>query len=159
MNPSSASGVSTTRSAPNLSRNPSVTLNAPPYLPISSPMRNTDWSASISSQIPREIACRKVSSGISFPPGRELDDPVILKHAPQGILPWRRRGRHGELDGVFDRRLQPILDGCFFLPGQPKLLFEPSDRVLLLPLLEQLGWDIRRVVVHRMTAHAQRLEL
>ncbi len=34
---SSAMGVSITRSAPNRSMNPSVTLNAPPYTPMSSP--------------------------------------------------------------------------------------------------------------------------
>jgi len=36
---SSAIGASTTRSAPNLSRRPSVTRYAPPNLPMSSPIR------------------------------------------------------------------------------------------------------------------------
>jgi hypothetical protein len=48
VNPDSAIGVSTTRRSPNFSRNPLVTLNAPPNWPTSSPMRNTDSSASIS---------------------------------------------------------------------------------------------------------------
>jgi hypothetical protein len=36
---SSAIGVSITRSSPNRSRKPSVTLKAPPYTPMSSPSR------------------------------------------------------------------------------------------------------------------------
>jgi hypothetical protein len=46
--PDSAIGVSTTRRSPNFSRKPFVTLNAPPNWPTSSPIRNTDSSASIS---------------------------------------------------------------------------------------------------------------
>ena len=56
--PDSASGVSITRSAPNSSMKPSVTLNAPPNTPMSSPITNTRSSARISSRMPSEIACR-----------------------------------------------------------------------------------------------------
>ena len=54
----SASGVSQTRSAPNSSMKPSVTLNAPPNAPMSSPMQKTESSARISSRRPSEIADR-----------------------------------------------------------------------------------------------------
>ena len=60
--PDSASGVSITRPAPNSSMNPSVTLKAPPNVPMSSPMQNTDSSARISSRSPSEIAWRYVIS-------------------------------------------------------------------------------------------------
>jgi len=54
----SASGVSQTRSAPNSSMKPSVTLKAPPNAPMSSPRQKTDSSARISSRRPSEIAWR-----------------------------------------------------------------------------------------------------
>ena len=58
MIPASASGVSITRSAPNSSMKPSVTLKAPPKTPMSSPMTKTRSSLRISSRIASEIACR-----------------------------------------------------------------------------------------------------
>src|SRR5438105_9789801 len=61
----SASGVSITRASPNSSKNPSVTLNAPPKAPMSSPITNTRSSARISSRSPSEIACRYVISDIA----------------------------------------------------------------------------------------------
>ena len=45
----SAIGVSMTRCSPKRSTSPSVTLNAPPYAPMSSPRMNTFSSRSISS--------------------------------------------------------------------------------------------------------------
>ena len=54
----SASGVSITRLAPNSSMKPSVTLKAPPKVPMSSPIRNTRSSERISSRMASEIACR-----------------------------------------------------------------------------------------------------
>ena len=54
----SASGVSSTRSAPNSSMKPSVTLNAPPKAPMSSPRQITVSSRRISSRSPSEIASR-----------------------------------------------------------------------------------------------------
>ena len=51
-------GVSITRLGPNSSMNPLVTLNAPPYTPMSSPSNTTDSSRRISSRIPSEIACK-----------------------------------------------------------------------------------------------------
>src|SRR6266404_3954544 len=55
-------GVSITRPSPNSSSKPSVTLNAPPYDPTSSPMTKTVGSRSISSQIPCRIASTKVAT-------------------------------------------------------------------------------------------------
>ena len=54
----SASGVSITRCGPNSSMKPSVTLKAPPKVPMSSPITNTRSSARISSRMASEIACR-----------------------------------------------------------------------------------------------------
>jgi hypothetical protein len=54
----SASGVSITRSGPNSSNIPSVTLKAPPNTPMSSPITITRSSARISSRSAEEIACR-----------------------------------------------------------------------------------------------------
>ena len=56
--PVSLIGVSITRSAPNRSSSPSVTLNAPPYAPMSSPRQKTSGSRSISSNRPWRIASR-----------------------------------------------------------------------------------------------------
>ena len=56
--PVSLIGVSITRSAPKRSSSPSVTLNAPPYAPMSSPMQNTSGSRSISSNRPWRMASR-----------------------------------------------------------------------------------------------------
>src|SRR6266446_126541 len=55
-------GVSITRSLPKRSINPSVTLNAPPYAPTSSPIKNTVGSRSISSQIPARMASTIVAA-------------------------------------------------------------------------------------------------
>ena len=64
----SASGVSITRLGPNSSMKPSVTLNAPPKVPMSSPIRNTRSSARISSRMASEIACRYVIVAIRHRP-------------------------------------------------------------------------------------------
>ena len=56
--PDSASGVSMTRSGPNSSMKPSVTLKAPPKTPMSSPITSTRSSWRISWRIASEIACR-----------------------------------------------------------------------------------------------------
>ena len=58
MIPDSASGVSMTRMGPNSSKNPSVTLKAPPKTPMSSPITITRSSARISSRRASEIAWR-----------------------------------------------------------------------------------------------------
>src|SRR6266550_6360067 len=78
----SASGVSRTRSAPNSSMKPSVTLNAPPKAPMSSPRQNTVSSWRISSRRPSEIACRYVISGIA---------PHLLPARPGGLAVAERR--------------------------------------------------------------------
>src|SRR5438270_12004854 len=132
--PSSASGVSITRSGPNFSRKPSVTRNAPPYLPMSSPMRNTDLSATISSQMPREMACRKVSSGIALPPGSKLNDLIVLENPFVGHRAVRRRRLFRELDRVVHGVLEFLLDPGSLRLRQLQVLLEAGDRILLLPL-------------------------
>ncbi len=54
--PASAIGVCTTRRGPYCSKKPFVTLNAPPNVPMSSPIRNTSGSASISRRNASEMA-------------------------------------------------------------------------------------------------------
>ena len=51
-------GVSMTRRSPNFCISPSVTLNAPPYAPMSSPRQKTFASRSISSKRPSRMASR-----------------------------------------------------------------------------------------------------
>src|SRR5687768_10965855 len=62
--PISEIGESTTRCSPNFAMSPSVTLNAPPYAPMSSPRQKTFSSRSISSMSASRIASRYVISGI-----------------------------------------------------------------------------------------------
>ena len=61
-------GVSTTRSGPNVSNRPSVSLNTPPAAPTSSPIRTTDASRAISWAMPDRDAWRYVVSGTVRPP-------------------------------------------------------------------------------------------
>ena len=56
--PTSEIGVSMTRESPKRVSNPSVTLNAPPYAPMSSPRQKTSPSRSISSNSASRIASR-----------------------------------------------------------------------------------------------------
>src|SRR5207245_4755079 len=95
-------GVSTTRISPNSSYNPCVTPNAPPYGPTSSPRTNTFGSRRISSANASRIASRYESSLL----GIEVRD---------GVLGFRVRGVHRELDGFVDGRRDAPLD--FLQPG------------------------------------------
>src|SRR6267378_7974379 len=63
-------GVSITRCSPYFAIRPSVTLNAPPYAPMSSPRQNTFSSRSISSNSASRIASRYVTSDIVRSPAR-----------------------------------------------------------------------------------------
>src|SRR5256885_11831441 len=78
--PASASGVSTQRSAPNLSRSPAVALNTPPARPTSSPSTSTESSRPSSVWKASLIASTSVSS--------------LIEKLPQlGELGRERRGR------------------------------------------------------------------
>src|SRR4026209_157732 len=72
MIPASASGVSTQRSAPNLSRRPAVARKTPPARPTSSPMTITFSSRPRSTWKQALIASTRVSSLTENPP--ELDE-------------------------------------------------------------------------------------
>ncbi len=58
----SESGVSRIRSGPNSSSRPRLTAKQPPYIPTSSPIRNTRSSLRIASRIDSRTASRYVSS-------------------------------------------------------------------------------------------------
>src|SRR6185312_8358340 len=81
-------GVSITRDSPYFASKPSVTLNAPPYAPMSSPNTKTFGSRSISSNSAWRIASRYVVSAIEGPPGRR---PFIRRHGTRHTLPVPRR--------------------------------------------------------------------
>src|SRR5688500_11678660 len=106
--PASLIGVSMTRASPKRSASPSVTLNAPPYAPMSSPMQKTFGSRSISSESPCRIASRKVDSAISALPALRgvvrppsLGTLVLLDRlrAPLAVPERHLGGRLGENAG------------------------------------------------------------
>src|ERR1051325_8559018 len=148
-------GVSTTRSGPKRSMIPALVLNAPPYAPTSSPMRNTRSSRAISSSIALRMASMYVVSGIpvSVPGPQPLARILALRH--------RRALR------LVHRRVEIALDALLdllelFRLGDPALgqrVLVAHERVLRAPLLDQLGRDIRLVVVLGVALHAERLHL
>src|SRR4029450_7851479 len=123
---SSTIGVSITRVGPNRSMNPSVTLNAPPYPPMSSPSRNTRSSRSISSQSASAIATRYVASPWSVrlarraPGPRGRPAPPRRPASPSGLGPAAAAGLGGpvavvgvqalgHVAGLGERRGQRVL--------------------------------------------------
>src|SRR2546423_9718100 len=119
-------GVSIPRSSPNFVCNPSVTLNAPPYAPMSSPRQKTFSSRSISSNSASRIASRYVISDIVRPPAgrslvhvyRRLDsfaEPKRSNRRRLGVDPdqrigWIGHGRHfrfvgGPIDFLLHSRI------------------------------------------------------
>src|SRR6266850_6934106 len=81
---------------------PSVTLNAPPYVPTSSPIRKTVGSRSISSQIPARIA----STIVAKPPrGGRSSLRSFLSAADILVLSIAVRNLHRPL---VCRQVQPI---------------------------------------------------
>src|SRR5262249_15769257 len=78
--PASASGVSTQRFSPNLSRNPAVARKTPPARPTSSPMTITEpWGGS-STWKPSLIASTMKSSAIpALPNGRRRHDVRVVE--------------------------------------------------------------------------------
>src|SRR5712691_2760782 len=85
---SSAMGASSTRSGPNRSMNPSVTLKAPPYAPMSCPSMKTRSSRSISSHRASAMAVRYVASPRS---ARFRRGPIPA--SPSGMAPALAGGR------------------------------------------------------------------
>src|SRR4051812_30597784 len=161
----SASGVSHTRSTPNSSMKPSVTLNAPPNAPMSSPRQNTVSSWRISSRRASEIACRYVISGMAGLPAR----PGGVAVAERGEVPGEdcvsRGGRVGHrlrerplglaLELLAHRcvnRLDVDAVGC-------KHALVALDWVAPRPLVEELLRHVAHVVVRAVAVHAHRLGL
>src|SRR4029450_2925581 len=129
VNPVSAIGVSTTRRSPNFSRKPLVTLKAPPNWPTSSPMRNTDSSASISA-ISAWVAASREATSVSG-----LDPLLLPVGRGHGIGERLLAGVDADLPGL----VAHLLD---LLGGGEALLLQlrrgDVQRVLLRPLLEHL---------------------
>src|SRR5688500_8664926 len=143
-------GVSRTRSGPNLSNRPSVSLKTPPAAPTSSPTRTTDSSRVISCAIPAAIAPRYVISGISSPRlERRLAAPIDCAARPAaprrpavrpdlGLDHVRRRLRGGSClcFGRGDRRLRLLVDrvqGRLIHTGLDEPGTERRDGVARLP--------------------------
>src|SRR5581483_9672345 len=142
----SDSGMSITRQGPNSSWKPSVTLNAPPYTPTSSPSTNTRGSRRISWRNPSEIACRYVFSGIARRPSPVVRRVELVRrgeHAvEQGGRVRQRRGL-GALHRLVDQPLHPGGELALALVREHAVLVQPAaealDRVPPRPLLEHLA--------------------
>src|ERR1041384_1678396 len=114
---------------------------------MSSPIRKTDLSASISSQRPREMASRNVISGIASPPRSEWHDGIVRKNALPCVGPVRQRRFFRKRDGVVNRLRDFLPDVVSFGVGEFDRLFAAVDRVFLFPLFDQLFRDVRLIVV------------
>src|SRR5665213_88427 len=174
--PASEIGVSITRCSPYLARGPSVTLKAPPYAPMSSPMQKTLASRSISSKSASRIASRYVISAIERPPSG-CAFVLLHRRANAGAIPQRLDRRRLCVDPIQRirrlgrRRLlcqigcvvyllfHPRVDRVELFPLHLELLEQHADvavdRVILLfPALDLAGWHVRLIVVLRVTLAA-----
>src|SRR4051812_13045144 len=156
----SASGVSHTRSAPNSSTKPSVTLNAPPKAPMSSPRQNTVSSWRISSRRPSEIACRYVISGIGGLPARPRGHAVAQRGdllCEHSVARCRRVG-HRLRERPFGLALELLAHRCMDRLDIDAVTRERAlvvlDRVPLRPLFEELLRHVAHVVVRAVAVHA-----
>src|ERR671936_1231887 len=115
--PASASGVSTQRSGPNVSRSPAVARKTPPARPTSSPITSTESSRASSTWKASLIASTMKSSGTEDPPQllevgaerrRRVDGRVLEQERDV-----RRRFRLGRGDRLAHdgQRLVPDLAG------------------------------------------------
>src|SRR5689334_1318321 len=167
--PASASGVSTQRSAPNVSRSPAVARNTPPARPTSSPITMTFSSRSSSTWKQSLIASTRVSSATEHSPqlgevGVERRRRVgerVLEQEPRirGLL--RLGGRdpvpHGLLGLGADRLGHLVREN----PRAAQVGLVTPDALALALLLDPLEVDVRlRVVRGRMRrgAIADRLD-
>src|SRR6476469_10547698 len=171
-NPASEIGVSITRWSPYFAISPSVTLKAPPYAPMSSPMQKTLLSRSISSKSASRIASRYVISAIERPPPRcafvLLDRGAdarsiperfhrrrIRVHAVERVRRLRRRRLLGQIRGRIDLRDHSGIDRIQLLLLDLQLLEQhadvPVDRIVLpFPALDLAIGDVRLIVVLRV---------
>src|SRR3954463_11763386 len=161
----SASGVSHTRSGPNSSKKPSVTLNAPPKAPMSSPRQNTVSSLRISSRRPSEIAWRYVISGIAGLPARPGGLAVAERRHVLCEDAVKRGGwvGHRLSESPFGLALELLshlgVDRLHVDSVARERALVRLDRIALRPVLEQLLRHIAHVVVRAVAVHAHRLGL
>src|SRR5664279_2134822 len=179
--PASEIGVSITRFSPYFAISPSVTLKAPPYAPMSSPMQKTLPSRSISSKSASRIASRYVISAIERPPSRcafvFLDRGANARaipewlhrcrlriHTVQRIRRLGRRRLFGEIRRRIDLGDHARVDGVELLLLDLQLLEQHAHVaidgiVLLLPALDLAVGDVRLIVVLRVSLATIRHEL
>src|SRR5690349_13588471 len=146
MMPASARGVSTTRSAPNLSTSPLVVRKTPPSLPTSSPSTITRWSASISSTSALLMASTMLRWDNSVPlTVHQLGALAgnarwcLLVHVGEHVAGPRSLGLGRELQGALDLLAQLIAPFGLLL-GVPQadrgqVLLHALDRVARLGFL------------------------
>src|SRR6266566_3348955 len=162
----SASGVSTTRSAPKRSTSPLVVRNTPPNLPTSNPSSITRGSLSISSPRALLIASTIVRCGTSAAPSVKqlsflLHDALgrVLVDVGEDILRSRRRRREGHLQRHLILTCQLLRELCLALlipeAQACQILLYALDRVPLSRLLVLLRVLVARWVVRGVVeAHA-----
>src|SRR6476659_7578717 len=157
MIPASASGVSTQRSAPNLSRRPAVARKTPPARPTSSPMTMTFSSRPSSTWKQSLIASTSVSSATEHPPqlgevgleARRRVDERALEQQPE----IRRRLRLGHRYPVAHRLLGLGPDRLGHLvredPRAPQVALVAPHALALFLLLDPLEVAVRLRVIRR----------
>src|SRR5438105_4047226 len=128
----SASGVSSTRSSPNLACRPSVARKTPPFLPTSSPSTQTRSSRSISSSSASRMPSIRVLTAISAlpprgggsPKGRRggRTHPLNLEHVLEQVVRGRRRRRLGGLHRLVHLGGAVLLDLLVLRLGEDRLL-------------------------------------
>src|ERR1700731_341735 len=138
----SASGVSSTRSAPKRSRSPSVARKTPPSAPTSSPTTRTEGSSAIARASARLTAWTRLISGIAASLPRLVERRLALfgeipRHCLVGETENRleplRRGREIRLRGSLDRQRdfgqQPLLIRLAPHAGGDEIVAQPGDRL------------------------------
>src|SRR5271155_75281 len=147
----SASGVSSTRSAPKRSRRPSVARKTPPSAPTSSPTTRTEGSSAMARASARLTAWTSVISGIAASHPDRIQRRLalfreVLRQRMVGKIenrfePLRRRGEIGlrrSFDGQCDLGQQLLLLGLAPHPVRDEMVAHPRDR-LFRPACADLG--------------------
>src|SRR5438876_1526281 len=162
MMPASASGVSTTRSAPKRSIRPSVARKTPPLRPTSSPSTRTRSSAASATASASLMASTRVrlgmglllvagclqvrpqlaALGLQYGRWRAVD---VVEH---GLGRWRRLGQRGGDDAghaLARLLLQRLLARAIPLPLALQVRAQADERVALaLPDRQLIGWSVAR---------------
>src|SRR5438876_2665973 len=148
--PASASGVSTQRSGPNLSRSPAVARKTPPARPTSSPMTSTS-SSRASSTWNASLIASTIESSAKNPPqlveiGRKrrgrIDERVLEQQRRIG----RRLGlcRSDPLAHQLRRPRPDLLRGRVLEDAEPaQVALVAPDALALLLLLDAFEVDVR----------------